>query len=119
MSVAAQEARVLRDLLRSRRGEKDPLTGLGRAFIAGVQPVLATAWSASAVPDFLHPQTRGERPENLKQSLRFSAALKQIAAGDPGVHKLMMMVRHLVEPPRALQSPELVQRVAAGMGKAR
>jgi 2-polyprenyl-6-methoxyphenol hydroxylase-like FAD-dependent oxidoreductase len=113
MTVAAQEACILKDLLAKRAGAKDPLAGLGQAFLAGIQPLLTDAWSQSAVPDFAHPQTRGEPPADLKNSLRFGGGLLRLAGRDPGVHKLMMRVRQLVEPRSALGDPELVHRVTS------
>ncbi|WP_154071228.1 FAD-dependent oxidoreductase [Bradyrhizobium lablabi] len=113
MTVAAGEACILRDLLAKRAGSKDPLAGLGQAFLAGIQPLLTDAWSQSAVPDFAHPQTRGERPADLDDSLRFGGGLLRLAGQDATVHKLMMGVRQLIEPGSALGDPELVRRVTS------
>jgi 2-polyprenyl-6-methoxyphenol hydroxylase-like FAD-dependent oxidoreductase len=118
MTVAALEACMIRDLLRKRIGEKHPLDELGQAFLAEVQPLIADVWSQSAVPDFAHPQTRGERPADLENSLRFGAGLLRLAARDPEVHQLMMGVRHLIESPSALRDPELVRRVQAETAEA-
>ncbi|MEJ0095194.1 MAG: squalene monooxygenase [Methylocella sp.] len=118
MTVAALEACMIRDLLRKRIGEKHPLDKLGQAFLAEVQPLIADVWSHSAVPDFARPQTRGERPADLENSLRFGAGLLRLAARNPEVHKLMMEVRHLIESPSALRDPELVRRVQAEMAEA-
>jgi 2-polyprenyl-6-methoxyphenol hydroxylase-like FAD-dependent oxidoreductase len=115
MTIASQEACILKDLLAKRAGAKDPIAGLAQAFLAEIQPLLADAWSQSAVPDFAHPQTRGERPADLENSLRFGGGLLRLAGRDPAVHKLMMRVRQLVEPRSALGDPELVRRVESGM----
>jgi 2-polyprenyl-6-methoxyphenol hydroxylase-like FAD-dependent oxidoreductase len=115
MTVAAREACILRDLLAKRTGAKDPLDGLGQAFLAGIQPLIADAWSQSAIPDFVDPRTRGEPPADLDNSLRFGGALLRLAARDPAVHKLMIGVRQLVEPPSTLGDPELVRRVESVM----
>jgi 2-polyprenyl-6-methoxyphenol hydroxylase-like FAD-dependent oxidoreductase len=115
MSVAAREACILNDLLVKRTGAKDPLAGLGQAFLAGIQPLIADAWSQSAVPDFVHPRTRGELPADLDNSLRFGGGLLRLSGRDPAVHKLMMGVRQLIEPRSALGDPELVRRVESGM----
>jgi 2-polyprenyl-6-methoxyphenol hydroxylase-like FAD-dependent oxidoreductase len=117
MAVAAQEAVVLKDLLQRRVGEKRPLAGLEQAFIAGVQPMIAAAWSMAAIPDFAHSETTGERPADLENSLRFGAALMRVAARDPAVHRVAMAVRNLIEPPSALRDPELVRRVQAEMAE--
>jgi 2-polyprenyl-6-methoxyphenol hydroxylase-like FAD-dependent oxidoreductase len=119
MTVAAQEACILMHLLQKGTGaEKDPLAGLAQDFIDAAQPVIAAAWSTAAVPDFAYPQTRGDRPADLENSLRFGAALTRLAARDPAVHKLMIGVRQLIEPPSVLRDPELVRRVQAEMAEA-
>jgi len=118
MAMAALEACVLKDLLRARAGESDPLAGLGQAYFARVQPSIAAAWSMSATPDFVHPLTRGTPPADLEKSLQFSAALYRIAARDPEIHRLAVSVRHLAESPARLRDPELVRRVEAEMAEA-
>ncbi len=118
MAIAAVEACVLKDLLRERAGDSDPLAGLGQAYFAGVQPHIAAAWSMSATPDFVHPLTRGTPPADLEKSLQFTAALYRIAARDPEIHRLAVSVRHLAESAARLRDPELVRRVEAEMADA-
>jgi 2-polyprenyl-6-methoxyphenol hydroxylase-like FAD-dependent oxidoreductase len=111
MSVAAQEAVLLRQLLGS--GEGDPLAGLARAFFAGASELIETPWASAAVPDFALPQTEGQRPDDLDRMLRFNDALLRLAAEDPTVYRLIMEVRHLLKPRSVLQEPDLVERVGA------
>jgi hypothetical protein len=95
--------------------QRRPLGGLGQAFLAGIQPLIADAWSQSAAPDFAHPRTRGEPPADLDNSLRFGGGLLRLAARDPAIQKLMIGVRQLIEPLSALGDPALVRRVESGM----
>jgi len=60
MTVTAREACILKDLLTKRTGAKDRLAGLRQAFLSAIQPLIADAWSHSAIPDFAHPHPRGE-----------------------------------------------------------
>jgi 2-polyprenyl-6-methoxyphenol hydroxylase-like FAD-dependent oxidoreductase len=115
MAVAVQEASVLRGLLLHREAGTDRLAGLGRAYLAAIQPLIAAAWSQSVVPDFAFPQTRGERPADLENSLRISRAMMRVAARDPHVHRTLIAVRHLVESPTALHEPTLARRIEAEM----
>ena len=117
MSVAAMEARALRGLLAPRAAETDPLGGLAPAFVAAAAALIETPWAMAAVPDFLHPKTRGERPPNFHQTLRFGLALTRLAARDPDVHRLTVEVAHLLKPRSVYQDPELVQRVMAVMAE--
>ena len=58
MSVAAQEALLLRRLLGN--GQGDPLAGLAPAFFAEVCRLLETPWMLAAVPDFAFPEIKGD-----------------------------------------------------------
>ncbi|MDB5409468.1 MAG: 2-polyprenyl-6-methoxyphenol hydroxylase [Rhodospirillales bacterium] len=118
MTVATKEAASLGMLLRNRAGEEDPLAGLAAAFLADVKPVIAAAWSMAAVPDFAHPETRGERPADIRTSLRFRATLNRVASRDPEIHKLMLEVRQFIKPESALREPEIARRLEAEMAEA-
>jgi hypothetical protein len=69
----------------------------------------------SATPDLAYPQTRGERPADLEQKLGFVEALHRLAARDPDVHKVLVLVRYLARPSSALNEPTLRERVLAEM----
>ncbi len=117
MSVAAQEACLLRSLLQRAGGERDPLTALASTFFAGVQAVIETPWSV-AMLDFVFPDTRGQRPADFETTLTFGIALTRLAAEDPAVHKLTAEVQNLLKPRTAYFDPALVQRVLALMSAA-
>ena len=109
MSVAAQEAVLLRQVLGS--GDGNPLTTLARSFFAEASELIETPWVSAAIPDFAFPQTEGERPADLDRMLKFGNALTRLAADDPAVHKLTVEVRHLLKPRSVLRDPDLVGRV--------
>jgi 2-polyprenyl-6-methoxyphenol hydroxylase-like FAD-dependent oxidoreductase len=113
MSVAAQEAVLLRRLLAS--GEGDPLAGLAPAFFAEACGLIETPWTSAAVPDFAFPETKGQRPPDLDRMLRFRRAFNRLAAADPAVHKLTTEVGHLLKPRSVLRDPGLVERLQAMM----
>jgi 2-polyprenyl-6-methoxyphenol hydroxylase-like FAD-dependent oxidoreductase len=119
MSVAAQEARLLRDLLRHRAAAPDPLAELAPAFFAEAAKVIETPWATAANPDLAHPETVGERPEGLEQRLAFGEALNRLAAQDAAVHKLVLEVLHLLKPQSVLRDPKLVERAKALAAQAR
>ena len=115
MSVAAQEAVGLGALLARRATQSDPLHGLAADFFAEAVPLIDTPWASAVIPDFIHPETRGERPANFEQMLKFALALGRLAAKDPDVHRLTAEVQHLLKPRSVYQDPALVQRVMAVM----
>ena len=113
MSVAAQEARLLCEVLHRQAEETDPLDGLAPAFFAEAEALIETPWALAAIPDYAVPETEGQRPDDLEQTLEFGAGLAQLAATDPAVHKLWTEVLHLLEPQSVLREPEIVERVKA------
>jgi 2-polyprenyl-6-methoxyphenol hydroxylase-like FAD-dependent oxidoreductase len=114
MSVAAQEIRVLKTLLDARSADSQGLGGLAPAFFAAIQGVLAAPWSV-AESDFIYAKTRGQRPQDFPQRMKFGAALLRVAAEDAGVHQILFEVNHLMRPPSALRDPDIVSRVTALM----
>ena len=117
MSVAAQEARELGRLLDRLGADPDRLAGLAPAFFQAAAALIQTPWAGAAVPDFIHPDTRGERPADLEQTLKFGMALSKLAARDPAVHKLTAEVQNLLKPRSVYQDPALVLRVMAVMAE--
>jgi 2-polyprenyl-6-methoxyphenol hydroxylase-like FAD-dependent oxidoreductase len=113
MSVAAQQALLLREIFGRQVREPDPLANLAPAFFAGAHTLIETPWAQAAVADFAFPQTKGQRPPDLERSVAFRAALTRAAAGDPDIHKLMVEVQLLVKPPSVLRDPDLLERVRA------
>ena len=114
MSVAAQEAGVLKRLIKARAFEADPFKGLARSFFAAIHDLLAAPW-AVAESDFIFEKTRGQRPNDFCQRLNFNAALQRLAAEDAAVHRIMSEVSHLIKPSSALRDPQIVDRVTALM----
>jgi len=113
MSVAAQEAVLLHQLLRKEAEEADPLAGLAPVFFAGASAVIETPWAVAAIPDFSFPETKGQRPPDFERTREFGVALTRLAARDPDVHKIMAEVQALVRPRSVLRDPDLVERVRA------
>ncbi|MBV8120986.1 MAG: squalene monooxygenase [Alphaproteobacteria bacterium] len=113
MSVAAQEARLLHEVLQRHAVEPEPLAGLAPAFFAEAATLIETPWAMAAVPDLAHPKTEGQRPEDLDQALEFTEGLFRLASQDAAVHKLLGEVLHLLKPQSVLRDPDLVERVEA------
>jgi 2-polyprenyl-6-methoxyphenol hydroxylase-like FAD-dependent oxidoreductase len=118
MSVAAQEARLLHELLERHAADLDPFAGLAPSFFAESASLIETPWALAATPDLAHPKTVGQRPEDLQQSLDFTEGLFRLAAEDPAVHKLLFEVLHLLKPQSTLRDPDLVERVKAVAARA-
>ena len=111
MSVAAQEARLLRELIERSAAEPDPLARLAPVFFAESASLIDTPWALAATPDLAHPKTEGQRPEDLDQALEFTEGLFQLAFQDAAVHKLLFEVLHLLKPQSVFRDPDLVERI--------
>ena len=75
MSVAARQAKLLRDTLARAAEGRDPITTLQTDFMAKVAPLLQAPWILGVNADFDFPSTRGDRPERYEESRQFEAAL--------------------------------------------
>ena len=105
---------MLRHLLSTNAVER-PLATLAQQFLTKAEVLVKDPWAMSALPDFIYPQTSGERPVDLEQRLNSQFALTRIATRDSAVWKLMSEVRHLLKPLAALDDPGLVRRVKREM----
>jgi 2-polyprenyl-6-methoxyphenol hydroxylase-like FAD-dependent oxidoreductase len=107
MSVAALEAEAFRELLETGEGD---FHDLPRAFLRRTDQIIEGPWNMAALPDLAYPNTRGERPPNLQQSLMFGAAFTELAARDASAHKLMWEIRSLLKPYSAMTSDAALMR---------
>jgi 2-polyprenyl-6-methoxyphenol hydroxylase-like FAD-dependent oxidoreductase len=117
MSAAAQQARLLRDVMGRAAGAPDPLAAAQSGFMAEVESVLQTPWNMSTSADLAFPGTRGERPGNFAESRQFEAALFRAVVADPVVHRAMTEVGQLLKPGSLLQEPHILQRIEAASAK--
>lgn len=118
MSVAAKEACVLLDLLQTAAENGKGISSLAGEFLAQAQPIIDAPWATAVVPDFRDPLTEGERPADLDNAIKFSAALLKLAYEDAAIHKLMFEVQHMLKPRSVLREPEVFERIKAGMAEA-
>jgi hypothetical protein len=109
MSVAAQEAVLLFDLVKGYKS--DLLSTLAREFLPKADSLIADPWAMSAIPDFIYPETSGARPKNLQERLNFQKKLGRLAARDASVFQLLIEVRHLLKPLTVLDDPSIVSRI--------
>jgi 2-polyprenyl-6-methoxyphenol hydroxylase-like FAD-dependent oxidoreductase len=109
MSVAAREAGLLSDLLG--RFDSDLLFTLAPDFLTKAEDLIADPWAMSAIPDFIYPETTGVRPQDLQERLNFQKGLRQLAARDASVFRLLIEVRNLLKPLTVLDAPSIVSRI--------
>jgi 2-polyprenyl-6-methoxyphenol hydroxylase-like FAD-dependent oxidoreductase len=112
MTVAAQEACLLKRLLAERAGSANPLSDLATAFFAQIPGLVETPWSVATF-DFIFPSTRGQRPADFDFRLRFAGALTRLASEDGAVQKLNAEITHLIRPRSAYRESGVTARVMA------
>jgi hypothetical protein len=115
MTVALQEADLLFDLLRTL--DENSLATLAPSFLTKAEALIAAPWAMSAVPDFVYPETTGERPADLEDRLNFQRALGRLAVHDAEVYELLTEVRHVLKPLSLLDDPSIVGRVKEEIAK--
>ena len=115
MTVAAQEACLLRVLLTSGSPLDDLLERLAKGFFEKIPALIETPWNVSTF-DFIHPATRGQRPPDFESRVQFAGALMKLAAEDSAVHRLNAEVQHLLKPRSVYRDPALLERLKPLMG---
>lgn len=113
MSQAAQHAMVLRERLCALAGDRRGIWSdtFARGCRGAMAEVTAQAWRASTVGDFAYPQTRGDRPQDLEEQLRFQRGMRSLLAHDEAFYRLVFRVRSLLEPASRLTDPAVRSRV--------
>jgi hypothetical protein len=100
MTVAAQEASVLRDL--------------ARRFFNAVQPAIDIPWDIAVGNDLRHPQVVGPRSAKVKFINWYVGKLHKAARHDAWLTAAFVQVANLKAPPERLLHPAVVARVISG-----
>jgi 2-polyprenyl-6-methoxyphenol hydroxylase-like FAD-dependent oxidoreductase len=108
ISLAAGQALSLRTALAS--GLDDHLA---TRYFEGCSELNSTGWSVMETLDFAYATTLGERPADIEERWRISAAIRQLSERDQEVHKLRVRVTHLLDSPNVLTRPDIIERALA------
>lgn len=102
MSVAAQEAAALMEIMSARMGMENPLDDIAPEYFDRMAEILGAPWSV-AEADFVYPQTRGVRSPDVEERMRINRNLLRLAYDDPEMHRLWAEVTNLIKPASCLQ----------------
>jgi hypothetical protein len=105
ISLAAGQALSLRAVLAD--GQNDDLAS---HYFAGCLELNSIGWSVMETRDLAYPSTTGERPAGLEDRWRMGVAIRKLAEQDAEVHALSVHVTHLLESPKSLARPDIVER---------
>ena len=108
MTVAAEEAAVLRDCLRA--GDSD----LARRFFNAAKTAIDTPWEIAVGNDLRHPQVGSARPPKVRFINWYIGKLHVAARRDSVLANAFLKVANLVAPPQMLLHPVMVARVIWG-----
>ena len=108
MTVAAQEAMLLRDAVRA------GTTDLARRFFTAVAAVIDTPWDIAVGNDLRHPQVQGARPAKVKFINWYIGKLHHAAEHDGVLSGAFLRVANLEAPPLSLLHPAIALRVVSG-----
>lgn len=108
MSVAAQEALILRETLSGGRRE------LARRFFRAAAKPIDVAWRFALGGDLALPEVEGPRPMALRAVNAYLNRLLAAAEHDPVLTEQFLRVINFLDPPGRLVAPGTVRRVLAG-----
>ena len=111
ISLAAGQALSLRAVLAD--GQNDDLAS---HYFAGCLELNSIGWSVMETRDLAYPSTTGERPADLEDRWRMGVAIRKLAEQDAEVHALSVHVTHLLESPKSLARPDIVERALELIG---
>lgn len=113
MSSAALQVKALQEMLAERAKAGQGPEGLAPAFFPKAAEVIVTPWVIAANQDFAFPKTRGERPPDYEEGVRYFAAVDALTADDIEVQRLLIEVFNLAKPLSALNEEPLRSRAIA------
>ena len=108
MTVAAQQAVLLRDAVRA--GTAD----LARRLFTAAASVIDTPWDIAVGNDLRHPRVEGPRPAKVKFINWYIGKLHRAAARDGHLANAFLRVANLEAPPLSLLHPAIALRVLGG-----
>jgi 2-polyprenyl-6-methoxyphenol hydroxylase-like FAD-dependent oxidoreductase len=109
MTVAAQEASLLRDCLQA-AGDAD----LARRFFNAIQPTIDVPWDISVGNDLRHPEVKGARSAKIRFINWYIGMLYKAAHTDGRLANAFLEVANLKATPERLLNPAIVLRVIWG-----
>jgi len=112
MTVAAQEAVTLRDVLRA--GSDN----LAVRFFKAAAKIVDNPWDIAVGNDLRHPRVEGARPVMVRFINWYVGKLHQAARNDATLALAFLKVANLMNPPPALLSPATAWRVWRGNRRA-
>ena len=106
MSIAAQQAIILQSVLAEMAG-MGAADSPGREFALRAQDTIEGPWLTSLAQDYADPRAVGDRPPDMANALKYSAALFRRASEDEYAHKIMLEVQRLLKPRSALKELQI------------
>ena len=113
MSMATKYAMILDELLAGRAKTGGGLKNLHTEYFPRIAAAAQSAWESAIPVNLAHPEATGDRPADLMQRLLFMKGIGLLSLEDEEVHRLVLRVRHFLEPPGVLLREDIVTRAMA------
>jgi 2-polyprenyl-6-methoxyphenol hydroxylase-like FAD-dependent oxidoreductase len=110
MTVAAMQAQVLQDCLRTAYSD----AGLAKRFFKSAAKMIDVPWAIATGEDLRYPQAEGHRPALLSPLNAYLSRVHQAATVDAAVCKAFFGVASLQCPPKSLLTPAMIWRTLRG-----
>lgn len=113
MSMATKYAMILDKCLSGRVRDGGGLKNLHTEYFPQITQEANSAWESAIPVNLAHPEATGDRPADLMQRLLFMKGIGRLSLEDEEVHRLVLRVRHFLEPSGALLRDDIVTRAMA------
>jgi 2-polyprenyl-6-methoxyphenol hydroxylase-like FAD-dependent oxidoreductase len=111
MTLASTHAIALMDLLAERAACGEGLKGIAARYFERTRGFTQAVWQGLENVEFCYAATKGERPPDIDARMAYNSGLRRLIADDAEVHRLLLSVGQLVEPPDVLTRPDIAARV--------
>ncbi len=110
MTIAALHAEILDDALSRQAASCGELASLSRDYVKAAVQTSTTAWHTAVNIDFSYPETKGDRPADLRTQQRFRRALREMMETDPELHRQAIQVQQMLRPGSVLARADVLAR---------
>ncbi len=111
MTLASTHVMTLMDILAERAAAGKGLGGIAAPYFERTRGFTQAVWQGLENVEFSYAATKGERPPDIDARMAYNSGLRRLIADDAEVHRLLLSVGQLVEPPDVLTRPDIAARV--------
>lgn len=111
MALASVHALGLGEVLAERAAGDGSLKNVAAPYLEKTHAFTKAVWEGLENIEFTYAGTRGERPADIDMRIAYLGGVRRLIESDAEVHRLLLGIGHLVQPPEALLRPDIAARV--------